>query len=95
MSIKKVKSILSTIFIVSDVSFIRSHLSQLPNSITNLKKQNSTLNYQINVIETVKDGLKKIENKKGQILYEKFKSVFNKKSRIKYFKTIQRFNKWK
>jgi len=30
------------------------------------------------VVETVKDGLKTIENEKGQILYEKFKSVFDK-----------------
>ncbi|KAL4123385.1 hypothetical protein QTP88_015581 [Uroleucon formosanum] len=61
-SVQKVKSILSTTPIISDLTFIRSHLSELPNSITKLEKQNSTLNYQINVIETVRDGLKTIEN---------------------------------
>ncbi|KAL4135075.1 hypothetical protein QTP88_006732 [Uroleucon formosanum] len=77
-SVQKVKSILNTTPIISDLTFIRSHLSELPNSITKLEKQNSTLNYQINVVETVRDGLKTIENEKGQILYEKFKSVFDK-----------------
>lgn len=61
-SVQKVKSILSTTSIISDLTFIRSHLSELPNSITKLEKQNSTLNYQINVVETVRDGLKTIEN---------------------------------
>ncbi|CAI6359604.1 unnamed protein product [Macrosiphum euphorbiae] len=77
-SVKKVKSILSATSIISDLTFIRSHLSEFPNSITKLEKQNSTLNYQINVVETVRDGLKTIENEKGHILYEKFKSVFDK-----------------
>ncbi|KAL4108044.1 hypothetical protein QTP88_018301 [Uroleucon formosanum] len=77
-SVQKVKFILSTTPIISDLTFIRSHLSELPNSITKLEKQNSTLNYQINVVETVRDGLKTIENEKGEILYKKFKSVFDK-----------------
>jgi len=33
-SVQKVKSILSTTSIISDLIFIRSHLSELPNSIT-------------------------------------------------------------
>jgi hypothetical protein len=54
----------------------------LPNSITKLEKQNSTLNNHIDVVEAVRDGLKTIENEKGQILYEKFKSVFD--NNLKY-----------
>ncbi|KAL4141446.1 hypothetical protein QTP88_004084 [Uroleucon formosanum] len=84
--VQKVKSILSTTPIISDLTFIRSHLSELPNSITKLEKQNSTLNYQINVVETVRDGLKTIENEKGQILYEKFKSVFDRNPRYNILK---------
>jgi len=52
-SVKKVKSILNTTSIISDLSFIRPHFSQLPNSITKLEKQISTLNYQMDVVETV------------------------------------------
>lgn len=55
---------------MSDLSFIRSNLSQLPNSITILEKQNSILNYQIYVVETVRNGFKNIDNAKGQILHE-------------------------
>jgi len=38
----------------------------LPKLITKLEKQNSTLNNQIIMVETVRDGLKTIENEKGQ-----------------------------
>jgi len=54
-SVKKVKSILSTASIISDLSFIQSHFFQFPNLITKLEKQNSTLNDQIGVVETVRD----------------------------------------
>jgi len=50
----------------------------LPDSITQLEKQNLTLNYQIDIVEKVGDEPKQIENEKGQILYERFKSVFDK-----------------
>jgi hypothetical protein len=53
----------------------------LPNLITKLEKQNSTLNYQIDIVETVRDGLKTIEYEKGEIIYKKFKSVFDKNPR--------------
>lgn len=57
-------------------------MSQLPNSITILEKRNSILNYQI--VETVRN--KNIDNEKGQILYERFKSVFNKNLGYNIFK---------
>lgn len=41
--------------ILSNLLFIRSHLSQFPNSITKLEKRDSTLKYQIDVVETVKE----------------------------------------
>jgi len=50
----------------------------LPNSISKPEKQNAVLNYHIDVVEIVRDGLKTIENEKGQILYAKFKSAFDK-----------------
>ena len=44
-SVQKVKSILSTTSIISDLTFIRSHLSELPNSITKLEK--TKLNFKL------------------------------------------------
>jgi len=44
-SVKKIKTILSTTSIISDLAFTRSHLSHLLNYITQLEEQNLTLNY--------------------------------------------------
>jgi hypothetical protein len=67
-------------------------LSQLPNSITKLEKQNSTLNYQIDIVDTLRGGLKTIENEKRQILYEKFKLVFDKNPEYNILKLYNSIN---
>lgn len=77
-SITKVKNILTTTKINTDLAFIYSHLSCLPLAISQLETKNLTLKSQIDIVEKVGDELKKIENDNGQLLIDKFTTVLKK-----------------
>ncbi|KAF0705362.1 Uncharacterized protein FWK35_00026605 [Aphis craccivora] len=62
----------AALFYSENFSKFKELVSNIEDDAQSVQKVKSTL------IETVRDGLKTIENEKGQILYEKFKSVFDK-----------------
>lgn len=77
-TIKKLKRVITSASIISDLTFIKSHLSTFPQALTQLETRNLSLNKQIEIFETIGESLKKINNEKGQIMAHKFNSVVEK-----------------
>ena len=77
-SVTKVKAILKTTSITSDLAFIRAHYSTLSDSIKKLEERNLSLSSQIEIIEKTENQLKIINNEKGLLIYNKFKNVIEK-----------------
>jgi hypothetical protein len=77
-TIEKLKRIITSASIISDLTFIKLHLSAFPKVLTQLETRNSSLNKQIEIFETIVESLKKINNEKGQIMAYKFNSVVEK-----------------
>lgn len=77
-TIKKLKRVITSASIISDLTFIKSHLSTFPQALTQLGTRNLSLNKQIEIFETIGESLKKINNEKGQIIAHKFNSVVEK-----------------
>lgn len=77
-SVVKMKNIVKSDTITSDLVFIKSHLSTLTKIITDLETRNLSLNAQIELVEKFKDNICKIDNDKGNILKTKIESVLNK-----------------
>ncbi|XP_025415063.1 uncharacterized protein LOC112686828 [Sipha flava] len=64
-TIKKLKRIITSALIISDLTFIKSHLSTFPQSLTQLETRNISLNKQVEIFETIGESFKKINNEKG------------------------------
>jgi len=77
-TIKKLLRVITSASIISDLTFIKSHLSTFPQALTQLETRNLCLDIQIEIFETIGESIKKINNEKGQIVAHKFNSVVEK-----------------
>jgi len=91
-TINKLKRVITSASINSDLTFIKSHLSTFTQALTQLETRNLSLNKQVEIFETIGESLKKINNEKGQIMAHKFNSVVEK-NRLRSHKKI-RLHKW-
>lgn len=89
LAITKLKSIVKNNSVKSELAFIRSHFSPIPVAIKRLEAKNLSLDEQINIVQSIEETLKKVNNDKGKLIYEKFQTVFEKNLG---FKILQTFN---